>query len=137
MMVFQGPIMDARTVQRGDAIPHFEVRTAAGQVFRYADIWQRRHLVLVMLPVRSEDERYISELSSREAEFRDRDTALVITRESVDRLPQPSALVADRWGEIAHVANGADVSELPTASELLDWVDYVAQRCPECEGEAK
>jgi hypothetical protein len=45
--------------------------------------------------------------------------------------------VADRWGEIAYVAAAPHVTELPTASELIEWLDYVERRCPECEGEAR
>jgi hypothetical protein len=50
----------------------------------------------------------------------------------VTGVPRPGALVADRWGEVVHVEDG-----WPTVSSLLEWLDYVAHRCPECEGEAR
>jgi hypothetical protein len=43
-------------------------------------------------------------------------------------------LFADRWGEVVHVEATA---ELPAATALLEWLDYVERRCPECEGEAR
>jgi hypothetical protein len=124
-------------LQRGDDVPHFDVRTVGGDVFGYGTIWQRRNLVLIVLPGSDADDGYIAALAARAAEFRDRETACVITLDAVAGLPAPAILVADRWGEVVHVATASDVSGLPTVQELLEWVDYVAQRCPECEGEAK
>jgi len=123
-------------LQRGDDVPHFDVRTVGGDVFAYGTIWQRRHLVLIVLPESDADDSYIGALASRAAEFRDRETECVITRDAVPGLPAPAVLVADRWGEVVHVAAASDTSGLPTAQELLEWVDHVRQRCPECEGEA-
>jgi hypothetical protein len=31
-------------------VPHFEVTDLAGERVHYSSVWQRRHLVLVMLP---------------------------------------------------------------------------------------
>jgi hypothetical protein len=123
-------------LQRGDLIPHFEVRDLAGNVFRYATIWQRRNLVLVALPASGPD-AYARELLARGAVFDERDCSCVITRDAVHRVSAPAVVIADRWGEIAHIAAARDVNELPPAAELLDWLDYVVRRCPECEGEAK
>jgi hypothetical protein len=124
-------------VTRGDEIPHFEVRTLDGDVFNYGAIWQRQNLVLVTLPDASADDDYPSSLAARRTEFLEHHAACIITRDRVPGVPTPGALVADRWGEIVHVATAADVAALPTASDLLDWLDYVKRRCPECEGEAR
>jgi hypothetical protein len=32
---------------------------------------------------------------------------------------------------------GAMTYSLPTPEDLLDWIRYVENQCPECEGEAK
>jgi hypothetical protein len=37
-------------LQTGDLIPHFTVTTFSGESFDYSDIWQRKNLVLVLLP---------------------------------------------------------------------------------------
>jgi hypothetical protein len=49
----------------------------------------------------------------------------------------PGVVVADRWGEIVHVATTSQVDILTSPEDLLDWLDYLEKRCPECEGEAK
>lgn len=124
-------------LQRGDAVPHFEVRTLEGTVLGYSAVWQRQNLVLVALPAGGGDGDYLSALSARRAEFHDRASACVVTRDHVEGLPSPGVLVADRWGEIVFVATGSHVADLPPPAELLDWLEYVGHRCPECEGEAR
>jgi hypothetical protein len=124
------------TLQRGDQVPRFEVRNLQGDPFSYSTIWQRENLVLVTLP---EDVELgnASRLASLTRDFAELETVLVITRDRIAGLPTPGAIVADRWGEIVHVATAPDVNDLPAASELMEWIDYVRIRCPECEGEAK
>jgi hypothetical protein len=125
------------TLQRGDQVPHFEVKTLAGDVFSYSTIWQRRNLVLITLPDAGRDGGYPSALAARARDFEEHNAACVITRDRVPAVPAPGAIVADRWGEVVHVVAAADAGELPAASELLDWLEYLERRCPECEGEAK
>lgn len=125
--------------QRGDLVPHFEVRTLHGERFSYSTIWQRRNLVLVTLPAAESDSArtYTSRLTARAPAFSARDADCVITRDNIPGLPAPGVLVADRWGEIIHVAAASAVDDLPPAEDLLDWTRYVQTQCPECEGEAK
>jgi hypothetical protein len=47
-----------------------------------------------------------------------------------------AVVIADQWGEVAHVADAGAGHALPAAPELVEWVRYLAMRCPECEGEA-
>jgi hypothetical protein len=124
-------------LRRGDAVPHFEVRTLGGDMFRYSTIWQRKNLVLVTLPMTVAGDSYASELLALGSAFHEREGVCVITRDHLTGLSAPAALVADRWGEIVHVATTSDVADLPPPHELLNWLEYVEQRCPECEGEAK
>jgi hypothetical protein len=82
-------------LQRGDLLPHFAVTTLDGGVMTYSTIWQRKNLVLVILPGAALDLRsraYVSQLN---------------------------------------------ILWLPTSEELIDWIRYVENQCPECEGEAK
>ena len=125
------------TVQRGDQVPHFDVRTLDGDRFRYATIWQRQNLVLITLPKATPHDGYPCTLTARGAAFQEHDSVCVITCDPVAGVPTPGALVADRWGEIVYVAGAAEVAGLPAPSDLLDWLDYVERRCPECEGEAR
>jgi hypothetical protein len=124
-------------------MPHVEITTTTGEAFSYASIWQRLNLVLVTLPsgaagdTGGTDDAYGRELAARRLDFDARASACVITRDAVPGLPAPGALVADRWGEIVYVTTAATPDGLPSAEQLFEWLDYLAQQCPECEGEVK
>ncbi|HEX6749456.1 MAG TPA: redoxin family protein [Longimicrobium sp.] len=45
-------------------------------------------------------------------------------------------VIADQWGEVAHVAEAGEGHDLPDAREIVEWVKYLAIQCPECQGEA-
>jgi hypothetical protein len=48
------------TLQRGDIVPHFDVRTTSRERFSYSAIWQRKNLVLIILSATAaEDEGYM------------------------------------------------------------------------------
>lgn len=126
-------------LQRGDLVPHFSVTTVDGRRFDYSTVWQRKNLVLVTLPASDSDASasYVSTLATRRSEFAGRDTECVVTRDAVAGARAPSALVADRWGEIVHAVVTGSVAALPLVDELLEWVTYLQSQCPECEGEAR
>ena len=116
----------------GAALPFFDVRTIAGDRVNYADLWQRRNVLLVCLPVdaTTAHAEYAEELARHSAEVAACSAVAVVTRDAVAGLPQPSAVVADRWGEVQYLASGR-----PPVRALLDTLEYVQRRCPECEGE--
>jgi len=115
------------TMQRGDIVGHFDVRTAGGDPFSYLSIWQRKNLVLITLTATAtDDEGYLRELERHEAKFSERNSVCVVARGDLPGLPAPGALIADQWGEIVHVVAAIDVTDLPTPHELLEWVEYVA-----------
>ena len=118
----------------GDTFPHIRVRTIDGETFSYSAIWQQKPLVFVVVSASQADANYATALSARASEFTERDTPCVITRDPVMGLRTPSVVIADRWGEVVHISDPS--AGLPPADELIEWIDYVRQRCPECEGEA-
>ena len=126
-------------LQRGDSIPHFDVKTLDGELFSYAGIWQRRNLVLVALAAADTESlgSYVSRLNALTSEFTAKDAECVVTRDDVPGIEGPAVVVADRWGEIVHAATAPHVYYLTPPEELLDWIDYLQRRCPECEGEAR
>lgn len=126
-------------LQRGDSVPHFDVATVEGSRVRYSTIWQRRNLVLVVLPALESDASHscTSRLMARQAEFVAQDTECVVTRDALPGVPPPGVVVADRWGEIVHAAHPSRVEDLTPPEELLEWIEYLTRRCPECEGEAR
>lgn len=122
-------------------MPHFDVTTLDGTRVRYADaIWQRRNLLLVLLPDVASPavRRYLEGLQVAAPELAMLRTTAVLTSEAVGDLRPPAALVADEWGEIAHVGAPGDgrVTSLSTPEALVSWVRYLSTRCPECEGES-
>ena len=122
-------------------VPHFEVTTTSGERVRYATIWQHRPLALVCLPDRNQgvgasgaDDAYLASVAALGASA---DAAVVVTRDPIDGLTAPAALVADQWGEIFFLSSASSVEQLPPAAELDEWLRWVRMKCPECEGEAK
>jgi hypothetical protein len=128
--------MAIRAEARFGLVPHFDVATLDGRRVRYQDIWQRRNLVLVVLPSDQRDSvnRYVQPFTSRLQEFEEGETAVVVTTDPVPGLAPPRVVVADRWGEILHIvtAPGGQVSELPGVDDVLSWVWFTRIQCPEC-----
>jgi hypothetical protein len=127
-------------LERGDLIPHFQVTNLQGEPVAYSNIWQQRNVVLIMLPATDWDgtfRDYVSQITAQVPPSTHDDTAWVVTRDPVAGLSSPGVVVADRWGEIVHIAGGSQAGDLPVARELVEWLEYVRHRCPECEGEAK
>jgi hypothetical protein len=124
-------------LQVGDRVPHFEVTDLGGRTVRYVAIWQLRPIVLVCLPFdgSAEADAYAGRLKARTSNLTD--VAVVVTRDLVADIAPPAAIVADQWGEVAHVATASRPEELPNPDALLDWVRFLQIRCPECEGEAR
>ena len=122
----------------GDQVPHFEVHDLNGRIVRYSTVWQHRNLVLIVLPSHESvaAQRYRDALANAAAACGDR-TTCVITRDAVAGVPAAGALVADQWGEIVYVRSASEIAALPSLPELVDWIAYLDQRCPECEGEAR
>jgi hypothetical protein len=131
--------VEAHVLRPGDQIPHFEVTNVQGQAVSYSTIWQRKNFLLVTVPVSDplgSFAKYIGRLAVAMPALTERHTECVITRDVVAGAPSPGIVVADRWGEIVHVARGSQGTPLPEPDELLEWIDYVQHQCPECQGEA-
>ena len=124
-------------LERHDQVPHFSVRTVGGEAFTYSSVWQRKNLLLIVVPASGSNGFSVSAINAREHDFDALETACVITHDHVPGMTAPAALVADRWGEIVYVASAAEPAQLPAADELVEWLEYVPNRCPECEGEAR
>src|SRR5215471_11525233 len=115
-------------------VPHFEITDIDGERVRYADLWQHRNLVYVNLdPLSLSDTRqYVRDLVARAPEFANADTALVISTERVDGLPSPGVAIADRWGEVIAARELNAKASPPAVDELLEWITFVQEQCPEC-----
>jgi hypothetical protein len=122
-------------LQRGDLVPHFNVRSIDGRAMAYSSIWQRRNLVLISLASHAcVTDGYAACIAAASQD--DQETVWIVTEDAVDGVPHPGVVVSDRWGEIVHIAS-ASQDGLPNVDELLEWVSFTRMRCPECEGETK
>lgn len=125
-------------LQPGDLVPHFTVTDLFGKRVDYSSIWQRKNLVLVMLPdTDPSTQSYAEQLMALGRDSNQNHTEWVVTGDRISGMPRPGVVIADRWGELMHVASAPYVAHLPPRDELVEWVDYVQHRCPECEGEAR
>jgi hypothetical protein len=126
-------------LQRGELVPHYAVTRLDGSRAGYDEIWQRKNLLLVLLPAEESVERaeYVSELVDNAQEFIAHETECVITADNVSGLPRPGVVIADRWGEIYSVNNGPTISDLPNIDGILEWLRFIRQECPECQGETR
>jgi hypothetical protein len=124
-------------LERGDSVPHFDLHSAFGEPFSYGSIWQHHNLVLVTLPTGQAEsaQHYTTQIASFLPEFNARNAICVVARGTVAGVAGPGILIADRWGEVVHVEAHDEVADFPPLRELLEWLDYVQIRCPECEGE--
>ena len=117
-------------------VPQFDVTALDGRHVRYDEIWQHRNLILVVVTPQEREAatRYASQLEGRLNEIEHEDTTVVVTADAITGLSAPTALVADRWGEILHlesVSSGQD-SPIPDIEELSSWVHFAEIQCPEC-----
>ena len=126
-------------MQPGDRVPPFVVTTADGNRADYQAFWQRRNLLLVVLPAAASaaEADYVAEIARAADDLESFDAVSVITRQPVANLAAPAALVADRWGEIRIVAEATTVAGLPSCRQLLECLQGIAHECPECQGEVK
>ena len=118
----------------GDALPFFDVVTVDGTRVAYEQFWQQRNVVLVSLSSEATvyERQLVTALIGRRAEFDALEAVCVVMRDAVAGVPQPGVVIADRWGEVQSVASG-----LPEPQDLLDTLEYLQQKCPECEGESR
>ncbi len=117
-----------------DRFPHISMRRLDGTTFVYADVWQRRHLLLLNLAaegVEREDEetRYVADLAVHAPDLQRYDAAVVVTRDVIPGLQAPSVLIVDRWGEIVAVESAPDMASLTRVDELLEWLRMIAHAC--------
>jgi hypothetical protein len=124
-------------LNKGDHVPQFELTTIDDVRVKYADLWQKKNLVLVCIPDDdSEDaQSYVQQLREALPALAAHDAVVVVTTTRVEGIPLPGCAVADRWGELQWVAGPEQAKDLPSAHEISAWLHYVEIQCPECEGE--
>ena len=145
--------------RKGELLPDFELLTPEGAPTRISELRGRKTMVLLMtgdssselLPycrrlatqladVRAEDANVIAVLPANAAAVGQfaRDSGLVngVLADCDGRAHAriggvPAIFVTDRHGEI-FAAFHAEAAKLPSADELLKWVQFVNMQCEEC-----
>ena len=119
-------------------MPMFTAATADGTVVRYEDIWQRKNLLLVsLLSDDPSSNAYATSLDVLESSLAACEAFLLITTTRIEGVPYPGVVVADRWGDVYHVQEADRAAGLPPPDELIDWLRFVRNECPECQGETR
>jgi hypothetical protein len=126
------------TIRVHDQMPMFTITRADGTRVRYENIWQRKNLLLVSLPADDPaSSTYAASLDVLAPDLDACDAVLLVTRERIEGVPSPGVVVADRWGEVYHVKEADRAAVLPAPGELSDWLRFVRNECPECQGETR
>ncbi len=76
-------------------------------------------------------------LHIRQPELTSEDTHLIVTASRIEGIPAPAVVIANRWGEVYYVKSANSAAELPGPNELMEWVQYVRNECPECQGKTQ
>lgn len=122
-------------LRRGDLITHFDGTDVDGRGVPYDQLCQHRNVVLFVLSkyLAAAASTYLRALEVRLSELKPPDTSLVISDHALADLPQPSIAISDRLGEIVHIEQlAAEPERWPPIDEILEWVEFIRVRCPEC-----
>jgi hypothetical protein len=129
-------VSEHRTLlHRGNLLPRFDGTTVQGRRLEHEQLWQHRNVVLFVLTANLHDaaRAYLGALDMRLSELKPDDTSLVISDHAVDGVPLDGVVIADRWGEIVYIQGlSPNLAVWPSIDDLLDWVEFVRVKCPEC-----
>ena len=77
---------------------------------------------------------YVAKLSEQAEEIGEWDGRVKYVRDVDEHAP--GVIIADQWGEIAVVGHAGEAHRFMAPAEVITWLQYLAMKCPECEGEA-
>jgi hypothetical protein len=120
-------------LRAGDFLPSFTSETLDGREVPDTQLWQRRNVVLLVAPQEAiaTQSSYMTLLERRISELRPSDTSLVISHQPIAGVSLHSIVIADRWGEIVHLAH-LPSGTWPSIDDVVEWVEFIRAQCPEC-----
>ena len=143
--------------ERGDCLPDMEFVTIGGVLKRLSDFKGRKNLLVILtgndgdslptamataaLEINRHDGHVIVVLPDPSPEavrwpfdvVADPDGAVRRRFSCVDSgKPRLSVFITDRWGEVAFACQTGQGDLAPAANDVLDWLRFVDQQCPEC-----
>ena len=124
-------------MKSGDRLPDLEVPTLDGDMVRLRTHSRLATVLLALHPDCAPCQAYRETIEQHAVQVREWDGRVVaIAAHDAAGIEAPSVLVADQWGELAAVENAGAQHAFIDAQEVIDWLRFLATKCPECEGEA-
>jgi hypothetical protein len=143
--------------ERGDCLPDMEFVTIAGVRKRLSDFKGRKNLLVILtgddgdslpaamvtaaLDINRHDGHVIVILPDPSPEAMRWPFDVVADPDGAVRRrfscgdsgkPRLSVFTTDRWGEVAFACQTGQGDPAPAADDVLDWLRFVDQQCPEC-----
>jgi peroxiredoxin len=125
-----------------------ELPTPEGRTVRFSDFRGRRNLVVLLGAT-----RLLSDLATRSSELSYEEAQVLVVSPRPVESPflvlldpekkvhdalgasesAPAVYITDRYGEIYATYRVSEGQQLPTADEVLRWLEFINSQCPECE----
>lgn len=122
-------------IKAGDMLPA-EIRSlpGAGSPVSLRKPRAPQVLVAVHSPDCEGCRNYLRELTAHAAPITEWSGRIVVAVPGDVAVAPPAVVIADEWGEVYAVMRGTPDHVLPSATEIGEWVRFLAIQCPECEG---
>jgi hypothetical protein len=147
---------------QGQVLRDYSLKHADGKPFLLSDFRGKQNLVLIFIrgtsdPLSGPQAQLLQSLSEKSEEVQRQETRVIVVVGS-EQLPTVLALspalvtavddsgvmldvaavigttiyITDKFREVFHVYRVGEGEMLPTAKDILSWVEFVEMQCPEC-----
>ena len=124
-------------MKSGDRLPDVQVPSVDGDIVRLRTHSRLATVLLALHPECSACNAYREDIAAHGRQLSEWDGRVVAVGPLPDiGIEAPSVLIADQWGELAVVENAGEQHAFIDVQEVIDWLRFLATKCPECEGEA-
>ncbi len=129
-------------LDRGMMLRDLQAQTLDGRSVCASDFRGRRNLVLIFPGAEAEESILLNELKQRTADLQQEEAVVLVGSDApADIRSHYGALspagriaalyVTDRYGEIYYSARCEVGGALPSAAEVLGWLEFINSQCPE------
>ena len=124
-------------LKSGDRLPDVQVQSVDGDMVSLRTHSRLATVLLALHPDCGKCSAYRDDIAAHAQQLREWDgRVLAVGPHAASGIEAPSVLIADQWGELAVVENAGEQHEFIEVQEVIDWLRFLATKCPECEGEA-
>jgi peroxiredoxin len=156
VLPFQEPA-EVRLPSRGELLRDYSFISRDGAPVMLSDFRGKSNLVLILIPgsIDSPQTQLLHSLAEKSQQVREDETRLiVVTRPEhlrtvvnlggdfeflsdssgqvlleLGATDHPAIYITDKFREVSHIFRGPT---LPTVSDIIGWIEFVATQCPEC-----